>query len=409
MAHPIHQPLDVILSTLDFDELVGLAQSLVQIPSVSGREGLAISQFMVDWLRRHGVEADLQEISPERANVFARVEGNRPGPRLLLNGHLDTKPGDTMTIAPYSGEVRDGRLWGRGSCDMKGPVAAMMVATAALAQHKDLFSGTLLFGSEVGEDGGGWKFEELVAGPCQCDLGICGEPTNLAVHVGCRGSFPLKIRTLGLATHTGTAYEGINAIQKMCSVIPVLYALPCFHQEDPIWGRPPINAMIIRGGGKVSASVPDECEVQFDIRLNPTLPPERLAGLVDATLANLQQADPELKLEVLTDWKANGRHYHSLPASEISPTHPLVTTVVDALTPILGQRPKLAGFPGGCSASIMLRRGIPALIFGPGDLHQAHSVDEWLDLEQLRIGCRGYVAIALRLLSVPTFAGSEPA
>jgi len=399
MTNSPSQPLDAILSSVDSDELVRLAQSLVQIPSITGHEGLTISQFMVDWLRQHGVAAELQQFSSERANVYARVEGSQPGPRVLLNGHLDTKPGDTMTIAPFSGEVRDNRLWGRGSCDMKGPVAAMMVATVAMARHRDRIAGTLLFGSEVGEDGGGWKFEELVTGPCACDLGICGEPTNLEVHVGCRGSFPLKIRTLGLATHTGTAYEGVNAIQKMCSVIPALYALPCFHQVDPIWARAPINAMIVRGGGKVSASVPDECEVQFDIRLNPDLPPPTLANLIEAKLADLRRADPELRIEVLTDWEADGRHYHSLPASKIAPTHPLVKDVAEALSPILGQPPKLAGFPGGCSASIMLNHGIPAIVFGPGDLRQAHSVDEWLDLDQLQVGYRGFVAIAAKLLA----------
>ena len=399
MTNPPNQPIEAILASVDPDELLRLAQALVQIPSITGHEGLAISQFMVDWLRQRDVAAEIQQFSSERANVYARVEGSQPGPRLLLNGHLDTKPGDSMTIEPFSGELRDNRLWGRGSCDMKGPVAAMMIATAAMAAHRDRIAGTLLFGSEVGEDGGGWKFEELVSGPCACDLGICGEPTNLQVHIGCRGSFPLKIRTIGLATHTGTAYEGVNAIQKMCSVIPALYALPCFHQVDPIWARAPINAMIVRGGGKVSASVPDECEAQFDIRLNPDLPPERLASLIEAKLAELRQADPELQIEVLTDWEADGRHYRSLPASEITSTHPLVESVSEALSPILGQRPTFAGFPGGCSASIMLKHGIPAVVFGPGDLRQAHSVDEWLDLDQLQTGCRGYIAIAAKLLA----------
>ena len=133
----------------------------------------------------------------------------------------------------------------------------MMIAMKALAAHAGELRGSLLFGSEVGEDGGGWRFDDLIDGPCACDVGICGEPTNLELHVGCRGVYPLIIRTIGRATHTGFAYSGINAIQKMAAVISAMYALPCFHEVDPLWERSPINAMIISGGGKVSASVPD--------------------------------------------------------------------------------------------------------------------------------------------------------
>jgi acetylornithine deacetylase/succinyl-diaminopimelate desuccinylase-like protein len=257
----------------------------------------------------------------------------------------------------------------------------------------------LLFGSEVGEDGGGWKFNELIDGPCACDVGICGEPTKLELHVGCRGGFPLKIRTIGRATHTGTAYTGINAIEKMCQVIPALYALPCFHRVDPLWGRSPINAMVIQGGGKVTASVPDECTVQFDIRLNPDLPPQEVEAAIDGELARLQAADPELKLEVEKGRWIGNVHWTGRPAEHVRPDDPLVQTVSEAVAAATGQSPKLAGFPGGCSTGIMLRRGIKSVIYGPGDLEQAHSADEWVDVEQLYQAARAYAAIAYRLLA----------
>src|SRR5262249_45246511 len=147
-----------ILESIDRDETIALAQALVRIPSVTGHEGLEISRYMADWLRENGVASGIQEFGADRANVYGRIDGGRPGPRLLLNGHLDTKPGDNMTIDPYGGEVKDGRLYGRGSCDMKGPVAAEMIAVKAIARSGLRFGGTLVFGSEVGEDGGGWKF-----------------------------------------------------------------------------------------------------------------------------------------------------------------------------------------------------------------------------------------------------------
>lgn len=394
--------LSQIFAEIDPDETIALARDLVQIPSVTGHEGLEISRFMADWLERNGISAGLQQVGDERANVYAQIIGSQPGPRLLLNGHLDTKPGDSMVIDPFGGEIRDGRLWGRGSCDMKGPVACEMIAMKAIARSGVPFRGTLLFGSEVGEDGGGWRFDDLIDGPCACDVGICGEPTNLELHVGCRGFYPLRIHTIGRATHTGTAYAGVNAIQKMCGVILALYDLPCFHRVDPIWGRNPINAMIIRGGGKVSSSVPDECVVQFDIRLNPDLPPEEIDRLVRAEVARLQSQDPELHLEIHIGREGSESMINSRGASAIPLDDPLIRDVADAVELATGRRPKLAGFPGGCSTALMLRRGIRSVIFGPGDLQQAHSVDEWIEIDQLHQAARAYAAIAYRTLVAPT-------
>jgi acetylornithine deacetylase/succinyl-diaminopimelate desuccinylase-like protein len=164
--------LTAILDSIDLDETIGLARSLVQIPSISGQEGLPISEFMADWLRDARIDSGLQHVGDDRANVYGRVQGSGSGPRLLLNGHLDTKPGDGMTIDPFGGDIRDGRLYGRGSCDMKGPVAAEMIALKAIAHSGIDLHGTLVFGSEVGEDGGIWRIDELLDGPAACDIGI---------------------------------------------------------------------------------------------------------------------------------------------------------------------------------------------------------------------------------------------
>ncbi len=390
--------LSSILEAIDRDETIELARALVQIPSISGKEGLRISEFMADWLRGAGLESGLQFVGEGRANVHARLNGQSSGPRLLLNGHLDTKPADNMTIAPFAGEIRNGRLYGRGSCDMKGPVAAEMIAMKAIARSGVNLRGTLIFGSEVGEDGGGWRISDLLDGPGACDVGICGEPTKLELHVGCRGVYPLKLRTIGRATHTGTAYTGINAIQKMCAIIPALYELPCFHRSDPVWGRSPINAMIISGGGKVSASVPDECECRFDIRLNPDLPPAELDQAIAMTLDRLRAADTELRVEVEKVVNYGGTVFEPLAATSLPTDDPLVGQVASAISHVLGTPPRLAGFPGGCSITPMADRGIPSVVFGPGNLEQAHSVDEWIDIDEIYQAAKVYAAIAYRIL-----------
>src|SRR5207244_12567798 len=140
---------------------------------------------------------------------------------------------------------------------------------------------------------------------------------------------------------------GVNAIQKMCTVIPALYELPCFHRSDPVWGRSPINAMIISGGGKVSASVPDECECRFDIRLNPDLTPAALGVDIAATLEPLQQADPELRVEVEKVVDFGGTIYQPRAATYLPADDPLVSQIAAVIADVRGDAPRLGEFPGG--------------------------------------------------------------
>lgn len=390
-----------ILAQVDPVETIELARALVRIPSITGQEGPAISRYVLDWLQAAGIPSGAQVVEPGRVNVWARLDGGLPGPRLLLNGHLDTKPTANMTIDPFSAEVRDGRLYGRGACDMKSAVAGLMVALRAVARSGVPLAGSLLFGAEVGEEGGGWRLIDLVDGPCACDAIVCGEPTALEVHVGARGGFQIAVTTRGRAIHTGMAYQGVNAVEKMAAIIQALYALPCFHRRDPIWGRSPINAMTIQGGGKVSASVPDECETIFDIRLNPDLAPEEMHATLEGLLAQMRAADPDLDV----DW----RPYQlgggpgigdtaARPATAESPDSPLIAAAVAAVEDALGTAPRLGGFPGGCSAHVLQRRGIPGVIVGPGHLTQAHTADEWIAIDEIGAAARVYAALAARYL-----------
>jgi acetylornithine deacetylase/succinyl-diaminopimelate desuccinylase-like protein len=385
-----------VLAHVSADETIELARQLVRIPSITGQEGRAISDAMLAWLRAAGLESGQQEIEPERVNVWARVDG-APGTRLLLNGHLDTKPVDNMTVPPFSADLRDGRLYGRGACDMKSAVAAAMVATRAVKRAGIPLRGSLIFGSEVGEEGGGWRLTDLVDGPCQCDAIVCCEPTDLDLHLGSRGGFPIVVETRGLATHTGMAYKGVNAVEKMATVIAAMYALPQFHRVDPIWGRSPINAMEIHGGGKVTASVPDECQTIFDIRLNPDLPPAEIEAALEALLARLRSEDPQLDVS----WRfrglasAAGRPASGRPAAVVAPDDPLVRAVLDAAEAATGQRPRFGGFPGGCSQGLLRHRdGTPGVVIGPGNLEQAHGADEWIEIEQIGRAARVYAALA---------------
>jgi acetylornithine deacetylase/succinyl-diaminopimelate desuccinylase-like protein len=164
--------------------------------------------------------------------------------------------------------------------------------------------------------------------------------------------------------------------------------------------------MEIHGGGKVTASVPDECTTIFDIRLNPNLPPEKLQADLDGLFERLRKADPQL--DVSYKFRALGSapglsFSGGRPASEMPPDHPLVQATLDAAEEVNGVRPKLQGFPGGCSMGVLRRRdGTEGVIFGPGNLEQAHSVDEWIEVDQIGKAAKVYAALAARLLASHT-------
>ncbi|HUE76210.1 MAG TPA: M20/M25/M40 family metallo-hydrolase, partial [Chloroflexota bacterium] len=164
------------------------------------------------------------------------------------------------------------------------------------------------------------------------------------------------------------------------------------HALDPVWDRAPINAEFISGGGQISSSVPDECEVRFDIRLNPGLMPEDLRIAFDETFARLQADDAETRVE----WSL--RMPPTL-AQQINRDDPLLGALVAAVRSVCLVEPRLAGFPGGCSAGMLLSRGVPAVIFGPGSLSQAHSADEWIEVEQIDVAARVYATAALTYLA----------
>jgi acetylornithine deacetylase/succinyl-diaminopimelate desuccinylase-like protein len=303
-----------------------------------------------------------------------------------------------MNIEPTSARIRGGRLYGRGACDMKSALAAFMVAMAAIGRSGIKLGGRLVFGSEVGEEGGGWRLTDLLDGPGRADAVICGEPTNLELHIGNRGWFQMNITTCGIATHSGTAQNGVNAIEKMAAVISAVYGLPCFERSDPIWGRSPVNVQYVHGGGKVSGAVADECEAHFDVRLNPDLAPATLARELDLLLDAMRASDPHLQVEwaYRPDWPKDLPA--AAPAVHLPAAHPFVASVAEACLAATGVRARFGGFPGGCAAGICLERGTPAVVLGPGSLAQAHSADEWVEVEQVTMAARIYTLAALGYL-----------
>lgn len=377
-------------------DVVDLAAQLVRIPSITAEEGPEISRFMADWLSKSGLEPVLQEAGEGRWNVVCRLRGRYPGKRLLFGGHLDTKWINGMTIDPFRGEVQGGRLYGRGACDMKSALAAMMVALRAMREHELPAAGEVVMAVECGEECGRGTSPILDRdGYLDADLAVIGEPSELRIDLGNRGICGAEVETLGVATHAGTAQKGVNAIRKAARFIEELYALPLFEICDPVWGKTALNVTRIEGGGRWEASVADACKIWVEIRNTPKTPADEIGRAITGLLRDLAAGDPDFR------WRDETFRYGGGDAIAISRDEWIVKVAERSVEEVLGRKAALGGCPGATMVGYFIGKGIPGIILGPGSLEQAHSADEWVDIEQVVAAARIYALIGLWALGEP--------
>src|SRR5277367_5030227 len=268
----------------------GLLQALVRIPSVNphGSPGIdkpgeqACAEFVAGFLRECGAEVELREVAPGRPNVLGRFPANAPGKkRVMLAPHLDTVSVVGMTIDPFGGEIRDGKIWGRGATDTKGCMAAMLWSLRELREripdleHEIWFAG--LMGEEAGQEGARAFVKQERA-----DFALIGEPTGRDIVYTHKGAYWLNLRTTGRAVHASNPALGENAIYKMADVLRCIrdeIAPRLAAQSDPVLGSPTISAGMIRGGTKTNI-VPDFCELEVDTRTIPGQDPREIPRLL---------------------------------------------------------------------------------------------------------------------------------
>ena len=362
-------------------DVVALLQALVRVPSVNptGDPGTTevgegrCAAFVAEALTACGAAAELREVLPGRPNVMGRFPADRPGkPKLLLCPHLDTVSVRGMTVEPFAAERRDGKIYGRGACDTKGTIAAMLWALWELRddvarwQHEVWFAG--LMGEEAGNEGAA----ALAAEHPDADFALVGEPTGCDLVYKTKGVMWLRLTTRGRAAHNATPERGENAVYKMADLLRVIRdeIAPEFAAlADPVLGAPTMSVGTIQGGSKINI-VPETCTVDVDVR---TVPTQGKPGFVEELAGRLRRACPDVEVEYL---RGNG-------ALDTAPEHPCVRALQAA-----GGR--LVGAPWFCDGSLLQAGGIPAVAAGPGDIAQAHTADEWLREDELRAGVEFY-------------------
>lgn len=385
------------------DAVTRLLSDLVAIPSVNpmGRplsgpgvlEG-GMSDYLMDWFRELGVACERHTVSPGRDNIVARYEAPGASTTVLFDAHQDTVPTDGMTIPPFQPTVEGGRLYGRGSCDIKGGMAAMLVAFARLVRERPKGSASLVMACTVDEEFTHTGSSRLAEYRHGANLAVVAEPTQLDLVDRHKGAVRWKIRAKGVACHSSTPHLGVNAIYRMARVVNVLaeYAQGLSDSTpDPVLGPPSLSVGRIEGGQSVNV-VPDWCEVEIDRRLIPGEVPDEARKRVWSALAErlgtvdwVEFSEPWVNMPPLAPGRGGADSGAWLPR------------LSDAVAKATGRTPRVAGVPYGTDAGPLGATGLPCVVFGPGDIAQAHTKDEWVELDQVRAASEAYFQIVCDL------------
>jgi len=375
---------------------LSIARELVRIPSVNPDYDPAspaevnVARWILDWAGRHDLECTEQPVVDGRSNLLFRIRNGADRPHVHFNGHMDTVAIDGMIIDPFGGEIRDGRLWGRGSADMKGPLACMLTAALQLRDNPDGWRGTLSVGCMVDEETRFRGVMRMVEDFDPPDFAIVGEPTSLGVVRGCKGVLRFGIRTRGRAAHSSRPTEGRNAIAGMARIIQVLdsfFSNELSQTHHPEFGPSTGSIGLIEGGAGVNI-VPEECRIQIDIRL---LPGQDWSALMDkirelsaGAVDGLDGIECEVEEPYLID-----------SGLELPPEHELVEKALQATAT---EKSSVVFY--GCDGSKIAAKGVPTIILGPGDIAQAHTADEFIEIEQLEKAPGVYATLARSLMPV---------
>ena len=373
---------------------LAVLKDLIRIPSVNpmGRDVAGsiyletrVADYLVETFETLNIAHERIEVVPGRSNVIARIVRPESNTTILLDAHQDTVPVEGMTIDPFEPFERDGRLYGRGSCDVKGGMAAMLAAFLRLAADPPAGAATVIFSATCDEEAGQLGMADLVklwTDPTRSsqiitsppDFAIVAEPTDLDIVVAHRGAVRWKLRTTGVACHSSRPAEGINAINRMGRVLAVLedYAdeLQTLLPPHPLCGSATLSVGRIEGGTSINI-VPDRCEIEIDRR---SLPGELAQVVIEQMAAYLgERLDFEVKMLPPVV---------GLPLSDEN-NGPWADRLLASITEVAGPHEKV-GALYGTHASRVDDAGIPTVVFGPGSITQAHTKDEWIAIEELQ-------------------------
>ncbi len=379
------------------DETVELLIDLVRIPSVNPpADTQECAELILRKFKDEKIDAEIIKGNDRQTNVVARLRGQNNGKTLLLNGHIDVVvPGEDWIVDPFGGQIRNGKIYGRGTCDMKSGIAAMMAAMIGLKRSGASFNGEILFQGVADEETGSqWGTVYLLENDIgtHADFAIVSEPTSLNIATGNRGLRWIDVTVKGKASHAGRPHLGINAIHYAAELIRAINSMKFEAQHDFFEvPSPSISVTTINGGAKVNI-IPERCDLAIDRRMMPGETSDSVMAELKQIVDSLLQDEKKLRIEM------NMRPQCWNPYL-ISENEPVVQATLAAVEEIVGAKPEILGKAGCTDASHIFHMGaIPTVVFGPGNEKLAHKPDECVEIKQYVAAVPIFLSIFQKLL-----------
>lgn len=389
--------VEKVEAAIDERRLVETIQDLILCRSENPFEGEPseeqgeedVARYTARRLAELGVEHELRELGPRRSNLVAKMGPKSGESSLMLAGHMDT----VLTVGypeAYSAEEKDGFVYGRGACDMKGALACYLEVAEVLREVESPLEGVLYLVGVADEEYKMRGAQEIGESGPKVDGVIVGEPTGLAVCPASKGRVTTNIVTRGRAAHSSMPEAGVNAISHMGRVLGALekYGSDLLEKSPhPLLGRPRVNPGTIEGGSQANI-VPDECLLEVDRRTLPNESKEDVYSELEDLLAKAGESVPDFQGELMEPSLL-------VPANEVQSDKPLVEALMKSVEEVFGEPREVQGFTAGSDAA---HYGSPAVICGPGSIEQAHTTNEFVAVEDLVLATRLYLRTVLRML-----------
>jgi succinyl-diaminopimelate desuccinylase len=406
-----------LLSFIDKDELVCLTRDLVRIDSVirpeTGNTEARVVQFIADWIPRElGVEPLIEEVVPGRENIIVTIDSGRPGPCLMFEGHTDVvsegNP-DLWKHDPFGGRIDDGKIYGRGSCDMKAGLAVNLLTVKAMLKSGVEYNGKMKLGIVCDEEDLMLGIQDYIKKGHADDVDAClvSEPEENQLCLSMKGALRAIVRVKGKMAHGAMPLTGINTSIRMARIILAFEAFEKAETKrcgkDEFLGWPSVTFTVVQSppaGEPAQLNVmPAESVAYVDIRTIPSQNHEEIKRQLQEILNRLAEDDPDFhgQIEFIAD----------KPVVSMEKDEPIVMVAAGAYRDITGKEPVYNGVPGATDGTFLRAlKGIPSLINGPGPRHMPHQTDEYVEIQELFESLQIYLLSTIRFLNQPAQAGT---
>lgn len=386
-----------ILKFIDKDDTVELLQKMIGFKTVNGPgDELPLAEFIREKLEEIGVEAVVDDFGDNRGNVVGRVKGSGEREALLFNGHTDTvPPGDIQwEYGPYSGKVADGKIYGRGSADMKGGLAAMLIALKAVKKAGWKLKGDFIYSATAGEETDSIGAVKFVKDDGLEGVGaiIIGEPSSNGINVAEKGAFWVEITTYGKTAHGAFPDNGINAIVHMNALLSELISYKFDYEVNQLLGHPTMNISTINGGVKTNV-VPDKCTITIDMRTVPGMNHDDIIKSFEKLIEKLSSQ--------IDGFKADISVLNNRAAVETKTDHPFVKMAQEVIRDEFRKEVDAKGVNFYTDASVFLpAKKLPCIFYGPGDASMAHQPNEFITIDSLMEAVHFYISMIEKYLVI---------